>query len=177
VINICVLDYDFITVSIHLKERYIFKYSVHAYHLRQVHGGCEMKKILNDIKNKVKNWGFSDENSDEFEEEYLELDTSAKRPGSARFVVRPFMLEDFADIKLILDTIREGNTVALVNIKPLKDKDLVELKRAINKLKKTTDAMNGDIAGFSDDYIVVTPSFAEIYRQKDLSEPSGELKE
>ena len=38
------------------------------------------------------------------------------------------------------------------------------MKRAINKLKKTTDAIEGDIAGFGDDYVVVTPSFAQVYR-------------
>ncbi len=46
----------------------------------------------------------------------------------------------------------------------MKDKDIVELKRAINKLKKTCDAIDGDIAGFGEDWIVVTPSFAEVHR-------------
>ena len=46
------------------------------------------------------------------------------------------------------------------------EKDLVELKRAVNKLKKTTDAIDGDIAGFGDDWIVVTPSFATVHRGK-----------
>ncbi|HIH43270.1 TPA: cell division protein SepF, partial [Candidatus Woesearchaeota archaeon] len=44
---------------------------------------------------------------------------------------------------------------------------LVELKRAINKLKKTCEAIDGDIAGFGDDYLIVVPTFAEIYRSKD----------
>jgi SepF-like predicted cell division protein (DUF552 family) len=126
-----------------------------------------MKKIISKIKDRVKSWGFDDEASEEVEEEYLELDTSAKKIGSSKVVVRPFILDDFSDVKEIVDTIREGYTIALVNIKPLKDKDLVELKRAINKLKKTCDATGGDIAGFGDDYIVVTPTFAEIYRSKD----------
>ena len=56
----------------------------------------------------------------------------------------------------------------------MKDKDLVELKRAINKLKKTTDAIEGEIAGFGDDYIVVTPSFAKIYRGKETTEVKEE---
>ncbi|MBU3940427.1 MAG: cell division protein SepF [Nanoarchaeota archaeon] len=56
--------------------------------------------------------------------------------------------------------------MALINIKPLKDRDIVELKRAVNKLKKTTDAINGDIAGFGDGCLVVTPSFAGVYRSK-----------
>ncbi len=97
-------------------------------------------------------------------EEYLELDTSVERRDASKVIVRPFVIEDFSDIKAILDALREGYTIALVNIKPLKEKDLVELKRAINKLKKTCEAIEGDIAGFGDDYIVVTPSFARIHR-------------
>ena len=91
------------------------------------------------------------------------------RKGKA--IVRPFNLEDFADVRLILDVLREGNTIGLVNIKPLKEKDIIELKRAINKLKKTTDAIEGDIAGFGDDYIIVTPSFARVYRTKNTNTP------
>jgi SepF-like predicted cell division protein (DUF552 family) len=103
------------------------------------------------------------------EDEYVELDTSSGKEPEQKVIVRPFVIEDFNDVKDILDVMRQSYTVALINIKPLKDKDLLELKRAINKLKKTCEAIDGDIAGFGDDYIVVTPSFAEIYRG------SGEL--
>ncbi|MBT3721309.1 cell division protein SepF [archaeon] len=129
-----------------------------------------MKRFISSVKEKVKSWGFDDDDSDEFEEEYLELDTNIKRSSSRKVIVRPFILEDFSDIKQVLDSLREGSTVCLVNIKPLKEKDIVELKRAINKLKKTTDATDGDIAGFGDDYIIVTPAFAEIYRTKETEE-------
>ena len=103
------------------------------------------------------------------DEGYVELDTESEEFKS-KIIVRPFVLKDFDDVKEILDSLREGYTIALVNIKPLKDKDLVELKRAINKLKKTTDAIEGEIAGFGEDYIVVTPSFAQIYRAKEHQE-------
>lgn len=104
------------------------------------------------------------ENVDQEEDEgYVELDTDVEE-SRAKVIVRPFVIEDFEDLKPILDSLREGKTISLINIKALKEKDLVELKRAINKLKKTTDAVDGQIAGFGDDYIVVTPSFAEIYR-------------
>ncbi|AJF61809.1 TPA: cell division protein SepF [Candidatus Woesearchaeota archaeon] len=125
-----------------------------------------MKKFFTSLKDKIKKWGFED-SDDEFEEEYLELDTTSKKPVSSKVIVRPFILEDFSDIKPVLDSLREGATVCLINIRPLKDKDLVELKRAINKLKKTCDASGGDIAGFGDDYLVATPGFAEIYRTKE----------
>jgi len=108
------------------------------------------------------------------DEEYVEIDTGAEDKASSKVIVRPFVMEDFSDIKPILDALREGYTIALVNIKPLKDKDLVELKRAINKLKKTCDAIEGDIAGFGDDYIVVTPNFAKIFRSSETTTPLAE---
>jgi SepF-like predicted cell division protein (DUF552 family) len=109
----------------------------------------------------------------EHEEGYVELDTDSEA-GRSKVIVRPFLLEDFEDVKPILDSLREGYTIALVNIRPLKDHDLVELKRAINKLKKTADAIEGEIAGFGEDYLVVTPSFASIYRSKQMKDVKAE---
>jgi len=102
-------------------------------------------------------------------EEYVEINTVANKQ-KAKVIVQPFVVNEFQDIKPALDALREGYTIALVNIKPLKDKDIVELKRAINKLKKTCDAIEGDIAGFGEDWIVVTPNFAEVHRN--LPEPT-----
>jgi SepF-like predicted cell division protein (DUF552 family) len=106
-----------------------------------------------------------DDDMNEVEDEYVELNVDGERSrGDAQIMVRQFMITDFSDIKPVLDNLREGYTICLLNIRPLKEKDLVELKRSINKLKKTCDAIEGDIAGFGDDYIVVTPSFARIHR-------------
>jgi SepF-like predicted cell division protein (DUF552 family) len=99
------------------------------------------------------------------EQEYVELDTASSE-HKGKVIVRPFVIENFQDIKMIIDSLRDGNTIAVINIRPLKDKDIIELKRAISKLKKTTDAVSGDLAGFGDDYIIATPSFAQIYRSK-----------
>jgi len=99
------------------------------------------------------------------EEGYVELGTE-EGARESKINVRPFVLQDFESIKPILESLREGHTVALINIKALKDKDLVELKRAINKLKKTCDAIDGDIAGFGDDWIAAVPAFARIHRVK-----------
>ncbi|MBD3319128.1 DUF552 domain-containing protein [Candidatus Woesearchaeota archaeon] len=101
--------------------------------------------------------------SSEPDEGYLTVDSASSR-SSARMLVRPFVLNDYEDIKEVLNTLRQGSTIVLLNITPLKDKDIVELKRAINKLKKTADACNGQVAGFGDDYIIATPQSASIYR-------------
>ena len=121
-----------------------------------------MKEFFSKIMKRVR----MPEHGGDHEEGYVELDSESQEFKS-KIIVRPFVLKDFDDVKEILDSLREGYTIALVNIKPLKDKDLVELKRSINKLKKTTDAIEGEIAGFGEDYIVVTPSFAQIYRAKE----------
>jgi SepF-like predicted cell division protein (DUF552 family) len=106
-----------------------------------------------------------EEVSEEPFQEYVELDH--EKEEKSKILVRPYVMEEFEDIKPVLDALREGSTIALINIKPLKDKDIIELKRAINKLRKTCDAIEGDIAGFGEDYIVVVPYFAKIHRAKE----------
>ena len=103
-------------------------------------------------------------------EDYLPLEEAREEKG--KVMVQPFVMEDFDDVKVVLDSLREGRTIALINIRPLKEKDMVELKRAINKLRKTCDAIEGDIAGMGEDWIVVTPSFAHIYRNTQTEEVS-----
>ncbi|NQU79061.1 cell division protein SepF [Candidatus Woesearchaeota archaeon] len=126
-----------------------------------------MKRLIGKIKAKFSG-------SDDFElpgegdDGYLEIPPEGVTPAAkSKITVRPFVIEEFSDIKPILECLREGYTISLVNIRPLKDKDLVELKRAINKLKKTCEAVEGDIAGFGDDWIALTPSFAHIHRESD----------
>ena len=124
-----------------------------------------MGKFFSNMRDRIKGSFGSNDDFTDGEEDYVELDTdSSGEHRRTKILVRSFVLEDFSDVKLIIDSLRDGYTIALINIKPLKSKDIVELKRAINKLKKTSDALSGDIAGFGEDWIVATPGFAEIYR-------------
>ena len=119
--------------------------------------------FLSKLKEKL-GTGSSSEMFEEAEHGYVELGSESGIDTKSKLMVRPFVIEEFEGIKPILDSLREGHTIALINIKPLKDKDLVELKRAINKLKKTCDAIEGDIAGFGENWIAAVPNFAYIYR-------------
>jgi len=130
-----------------------------------------MKDIFSKLKEKFSGEEIEDEFPEENDsEDYIEISTKDTPETKAKIIVKPFIINDFQDIKPALDSLREGYTIALVNIKPLKEKDLVELKRAVNKLKKTCDAIDGDIAGFGEDWVVVTPSFAQVHRNETIAE-------
>lgn len=128
-----------------------------------------MRDVLLRIKDKV--IGSSGEDydyPDSFGEDYLEIDSNEPVAAPVRknkITVRPFVIREFSDVKDPLNVLREGYTIALLNIRELKNNDMIELKRVVNKLKKTCDAIGGDIAGFGDDWLVVTPAFAQVHRQ------------
>jgi SepF-like predicted cell division protein (DUF552 family) len=96
--------------------------------------------------------------------DYIEVDVGREMPRKSKIVLRPFVLKTFEDTNRILEVMREGCTIALVDIKPLKTKDVVELKRAVSKLKKTVDALEGNIAGFGENIIIATPPFVDIFK-------------
>lgn len=110
------------------------------------------------------------------EGEYIEIDLG-KEIKKAKILIKPFILKKFEDVNEVLNYLREGYTIAIIDIKPLKSKDIIEVKRAISKLKKTADALEGSIAGFGDGIVIVTPSFAEIAKAPIGKEGEVELKE
>ncbi len=100
------------------------------------------------------------------EHKYIEIDLG-KEVKKSKVMVHPFVLKSFEDINPILNSLREGYTIAVIDIKPLRSKDIIELKRAISKIKKTADALEGSIAGFGENIIIVTPQFAAIHKSHD----------
>ncbi len=138
-----------------------------------------MVNFLSKIKEKINDIISNEEESkmlSDADEDYVELDTERVVEGK-KVLVRTYNIADFTDRKPILDHLLEGSTIAIINIRALKDKDLVELKRAINKLKKTTDALSGDIAGFGEDYIIVTPGFAKVFRGEEPAPKPSAVEE
>ncbi len=101
------------------------------------------------------------EPADEFVEVNV-MDSEDKRLG--RLGIRVEKMEDFADTERVLRSIRKGNVVFL-KIKSLREKDMGELKRAVEKLKKIVSANNGDIAGVEQDWLIITPEFAMVERE------------
>lgn len=97
-------------------------------------------------------------------EDYLEIDLGKEEPEQKVFV-KLFALKDYEEVNNILNALREGYTIAVIDIKTLRQRDSMELKRAISKIKKTSDALEGNIAGFGENMVIVTPSFAKIHKE------------
>jgi SepF-like predicted cell division protein (DUF552 family) len=102
------------------------------------------------------------------EEEYIEVDVGgsmgtapAGRGGRMGIVIEN--ISEFGDTEKVLKALREGHIV-LLKVKSLKEKDLGELKRAVEKLKRTVLAQNGDIVGVEQDWLLLVPETVFVHR-------------
>jgi SepF-like predicted cell division protein (DUF552 family) len=112
---------------------------------------------------------FSDAlDEDIVDNEYIEIDVGQKTKEN-KILVKLYSLKHYDEVNEILNTLRQGFTIAMIDIKTLRQRDSIELKRAVSKIKKTTDALEGSIAGFGENIIIVTPSFATIHKEDNKS--------
>jgi SepF-like predicted cell division protein (DUF552 family) len=118
------------------------------------------------VLDKIKRAFSSNFEDGEFENEYLELDLGSEEKETKKVMVKLFVLKQYEEVNNILEALREGFTIAVIDISILRKKDPIELKRAISKIKKTTDALEGSIAGFLENTVIVTPSFARISKEE-----------
>jgi len=96
----------------------------------------------------------------------LEIDLEQEEKEK-KVMVKLFVLKEYEDVTAVLSALREGYTITIIDIKLLRQKDTIELKRAVSKIKKTADALEGSIAGFGENIVIVTPSFAKIEKEPD----------
>ena len=101
-------------------------------------------------------------------QEYVEVNVTDGLSGGAprdlgKVGIVVEKLSEFSDTERVLKSVREGNIIFL-KIKALKDKDIGELKRAVERLKKTVTASNGEIIGIEQDWLILTPEHAAVHR-------------
>ena len=97
--------------------------------------------------------------------DYIEIDLNNEKDAK-KISVKLFVMKQYEDVNQILASLREGYTIAIIDIKTLKQKDSIELKRAVSKIKKTIDVLEGSIAGFGENMVIATPSFAKIHKEE-----------
>lgn len=72
-------------------------------------------------------------------------------------------LKAYSDAERIQEMVREGKVVFL-RIKEMRNNDINELKRSVEKLKKTINASDGDIVGVEEDLLICCPNTAKVFR-------------
>lgn len=95
---------------------------------------------------------------------YVEIDHTEEPREDKQMWIALERLDSFSDSDRIQRKIREGN-ILLVKIRDLRAKDAEELKRSVERIRRTCLAVNGDIAGLGDDWLLVTPAAAKVYRE------------
>ncbi|HLC59601.1 MAG TPA: cell division protein SepF [archaeon] len=97
----------------------------------------------------------------EDDEPYMEVNETVHSSEGVKIKIAD--LKSFSDTERIQDLVRDGHVVFL-RIRNLRQKDINELKRSVDKLKKTIHANNGDIVGVDEDFIILTPKYAKVFR-------------
>jgi len=97
------------------------------------------------------------------EPKYVEVDWKSDK-ADTNYSVVVLTLNEFADVERVLDNLRDRNKIILLKIKARLVQEKMELKRALKRIQRTSQAIKGDIAGVKDDVILITPPGINIGR-------------
>jgi SepF-like predicted cell division protein (DUF552 family) len=105
----------------------------------------------------------------ETSDQYVEV-IPTQKAEEVKIYVRVFRIKDPSEVKAVVDSLRERNYIVFVDISGLNaGKDLVEIKRVVSRIKSVVDAIGGDIAAVSKDWIIATPPYVRIWRGHQMS--------
>ncbi len=79
--------------------------------------------------------------------------------------LRAMPLRSLSDLESIKDEVTKGN-ILILRITPLANKNIEEVKQAVNDLYDFTESKNGDIARLGEERIVICPEKIKIWREK-----------
>lgn len=111
---------------------------------------------------------FVEDESDDYLSITEQESSSTGHSGSGEKIldVKVFVLDDYDSIRDILDVIRGEKTMCLIDIHLLRNKDPDELRRAIDKLRKTIEAVDGELVGFHENWVLAAPKKVHIHKGK-----------
>jgi SepF-like predicted cell division protein (DUF552 family) len=109
--------------------------------------------------------GVSDESEND---EYVDLDQIIEEPrkNTGKVKIKIEKMTEFRDAERIQKLVREGNIV-LAETMEMKNKDVAELKRSIERIKKTVMAINGDIVMGPQSILIICPPNVMVSRIKE----------
>jgi SepF-like predicted cell division protein (DUF552 family) len=88
-----------------------------------------------------------------------------QKPAKKEFLIRYIILNKIEDAQRVLDSLRRGEIV-IANAQPIYRSSRENLKRAVDKIRNTCDALGGDIGLTFNTHLIVTPrKNITIYRE------------
>lgn len=108
-------------------------------------------------------------------DDYLELDEGGEfaQFDTPSRCIKVCKFKGFADIDIAARELSEGNII-IIDIKPLADRSMNELKHAIDEIKDICTSMGGDIAGITEYHLLLTPPNVKIERSSESRTESFE---
>ncbi len=100
-------------------------------------------------------------------EEVPVVEIEEARPrGTSKFELEPIYiksmeLHSLVNVQEVSDELRAGN-IMILDISSLMNQDPVELKRAIDQLKRICQTIGGDIGRLTESKVIATPKFVNI---------------
>jgi SepF-like predicted cell division protein (DUF552 family) len=120
--------------------------------------GKKIEKIMGKIgtiQNEQNNESSTDESGD----------SSNISQDSEKIYLKALSLHSFEEVKNIKQEVKSGN-ILIIKISPLAEKGIIEVKQAVNEIRKFVEINKGDLARLGEERIVVTPSAVKIWRSR-----------
>lgn len=87
------------------------------------------------------------------------------RGVSGKTYLKALPLRDLSDLDAVKNEVKSGN-IMILRITPLANKNIDDVKRAVNELCEFAESVGGDIARLGEERVVICPPGVKIWREK-----------
>ncbi len=74
------------------------------------------------------------------------------------------VMERYTDVEKVLAKFRKADSILIVKISVLRDRDMSELKKAIDRIKTHCNVTGAELAALDDNWIVLVPPIVEVIK-------------
>ena len=84
---------------------------------------------------------------------------------SGKTYLKAMPLRDLSDLDAVKNEVKSGN-IMILRITPLANRNIDDVKRAVNELCEFAESVGGDIARLGEERVVICPPSVKIWREK-----------
>ena len=97
----------------------------------------------------------------------------AAEPASKTYL-KAMPLKELTDVENVKEEVKNGNIIIL-RVTPLANKNIDDVKNAVNQLYEFAESVGGDIARLGEERVVICPKNIRIWREKTPPAPNDTL--